>query len=137
VVVGWVFFRAPTPEVAMRMIAGMAGLNGVALPQALEMRLGGLATSLEAMGVTFSTVGGAAFVSSWTWIVVLFIVACFFPNSQEIMGRFKPVIDAAPDQLARRLAWKPNAGWAFGAAVVAVGGVLALTRVSEFLYFQF
>jgi len=137
VVVGWVFFRAPTLEVAMRMIAGMAGLNGVALPQALEMRLGGLATSLEAMGVTFSMVGGAAFVLSWTWIVVLFILACFFPNSQELMGRFKPVIDAAPAGQARRLLWKPDAGWAFGAAIVAVGGVLALTRVSEFLYFQF
>jgi alginate O-acetyltransferase complex protein AlgI len=137
VVVGWVFFRAPTLEVAMRMIAGMAGLNGVALPQALEMRLGGLATSLESLGVTFSMGGGATFISSWIWIVALFGVACFLPNSQEIMGRFKPVIDATPDQLARRLLWKPNAGWAFGAAIVAVGGVLALTRVSEFLYFQF
>ncbi|MCA3254635.1 MAG: MBOAT family protein [Alphaproteobacteria bacterium] len=137
VVVAWVPFRAPTLEGAGRILAGMAGLNGVALPNAIGARLGGLRELLEGLGVGFALGGGSAFVMAWLWIVALGAIAVLLPNTQQIMRGWRPALDLDEIAPARRLLWAPTRGWALATAAVAVGGTLALTQVSEFLYFQF
>ena len=131
VVIAWVPFRAADLDTTGRMLAGMAGLNGVALPAAIGSRL----PQLAELGVAFDLGGGTRFVAAWAWIVALFLVARFAPNTQEIMGRFEPALDH--DGSSARRGWRPTRGWALASASIAVLGVLSLAQVSEFLYFQF
>jgi D-alanyl-lipoteichoic acid acyltransferase DltB (MBOAT superfamily) len=137
VVIAWVPFRAPTMEGAGRMLAGMAGLNGVSLPNAIGARIGGARGVLEGWGIDFALGGGSAFVYAWLWIAGLFAVAVLAPNSQQIVGRFRAALDFDPRDAARRFAWRPSPRWAVAMGMIAATGTLALSQVSEFLYFQF
>lgn len=147
IVVGWVFFRATTFDAALAILSGMAGLNGVAIPSAIAARLGDLWPMLEGMGVTSYIGGGSSFVYTWVWIALLLPIALWMPNTQQIMVRAEPALNPhvaeqrdelrAFPWLERRLRWAPTRTWAVTIALVGTTGVLALTRVSEFLYFQF
>ena len=81
VVVAWVPFRAATLAQAGDVLAGMAGLNGVAMPLPLDEGSVGLA---------------------WAWILALLAVAWLAPNTQEIMARHLPQMRGARER--RRLA---------------------------------
>lgn len=131
VVIAWVPFRAANLETAGRMLAGMAGINGLALPAAIGTR----APWLAELGFVFDLGGGSALVATWGWIAGLFIVARFLPNSQELMAAFRPALDH--DGRTGAFAWRPTAAWGVAMAGVALMGVLSLAQVSEFLYFQF
>jgi D-alanyl-lipoteichoic acid acyltransferase DltB (MBOAT superfamily) len=137
VVVGWVFFRANSLDGALRMLAGMAGLNGVSLPAGIGLRLGQAGVWAAQAGVAFVNGGGAEFVRAWGWILALLPIVFLAPNSQQIMRRFAPSLDAHVDPADPGLAWRPGLMWAGAMAVVLALGLLSLTRPSEFLYFQF
>ena len=51
-------------------------------------------------------------------------------------GRTEDELQPAP-RLADKLAWRNTTGWAIGIGLLAAIAVLAMTRISEFLYFQF
>lgn len=147
VVIGWVFFRATDIDSALRMLSGMVGLNGVSLPNALFSRLEPLHGVLQSLGVTSSLGHGHEFVMGYLWIGSLLLVALLMPNTQQIMRRFRPAFAAyrshdGVSASARtvpyaRVFWRPTVFWAIFSAVAAAFGLLALTSVSEFLYFQF
>ena len=141
VVVGWVFFRAENFKDAVTILNGMAGLNGVSLPAAIGMRLGRLGSVLQDWGVSFSLGGGSQFVLQYSWILVLLPIVWLSPNTQEILAQFKPGLDyrrhVTPGEPLSTLIWKPTAGWAAIIALVTAAGLLSLTRVSAFLYYQF
>jgi D-alanyl-lipoteichoic acid acyltransferase DltB (MBOAT superfamily) len=137
VVVGWVFFRAQDFPTALSILAGMAGAHGVTLPDAFAYRLPAVAAILKQVGVAFAPGGGTTFVSTYAWIGVLLPVVFLWPNTQEIMSRFRPALGAALTAIPRWQQWSPRAGWATIAGIVAAAGLLSLTRHSEFLYFQF
>lgn len=147
VVVGWVFFRATDFDGAIAMLAGMAGLNGIALPNGVALRLGGLWDLLSEFGVTTYLGGGSVFIFTWLWLAFLLPVALLLPNTQQIMVRFEPALHPHQCEDAQelsplrrwveRIRWQPNAGWAVVIGVVAALGVLDMTSISEFLYFQF
>jgi D-alanyl-lipoteichoic acid acyltransferase DltB (MBOAT superfamily) len=144
VVVGWVVFRSPDLDTAGRVLAGMAGLNGVSLPSAFGHYLGAARPVLEAAGVQFTLGGGSRFLATYAWIAVLLPLALLAPNSQQILARHRPALDPEAGPLAepprddrRRLAWEPSRGWATAVAAATAVAVLSLTRPTEFLYFQF
>ena len=139
VVVAWVFFRAPTFAGAAAMLEGMAGLNGVELPSAVRHAAPALAAGLEPLGVRFTGGGGAAFLATWAWVAALLAIALLAPNSQQILRRARPVIgsDDVAAPRAPALAWSRSPAWACATGLVLAIGILALTEVSEFLYFQF
>ena len=147
VVIGWVFFRSANLEAALGMLRGMAGLNGIALPNAIAVRLGELWALLSDWGAQSYLGGGETFTLTWIWIVALLAVAFLAPNTQQIMAHADPALTpyrGDPSQELRLLPrlsghrlWRPTRGWALAAGVVGALGVLSLTRVSEFLYFQF
>lgn len=137
VLFAWTFFRAPTLPVAMTMAAGMAGLHGTSLPAAFAHALGPVAPMLTAHGVAFTLGGGAQFVSTWAWIVVLLPVVFLAPNTQEILARFEPALGFRGIRRSSRLLWRPTRGWAIASGLLAAVGLLALTHHSEFIYFQF
>jgi alginate O-acetyltransferase complex protein AlgI len=153
VVVGWVFFRADSVEAALRMLRGMAGLNGITLTDGLEN--GVVGRMLAPLGVQFH---GAFTLTELSlgqvlpmMIAGLMIVFCL-PNSGELLQRSGVVLDpvapepeggaAAPASVAPRtrwLAWRPTVlqGVLFGVVVAVALKIMASAGKSEFLYFQF
>jgi len=147
VVVGWVFFRAEDFSAALAILEGMSGSNGVSLPNAIMVRLGPITEILQSAGITPYLGGGSQFVSTYLWILLLFPLSIVMPNTQEIMRNFDPALDVnktnsihsiSPfEKLAQKITWQPNLAWACIAGLIAALGILALTNISEFLYFQF
>jgi D-alanyl-lipoteichoic acid acyltransferase DltB (MBOAT superfamily) len=151
VVIGMVFFRATSVTAAGRILHGMAGLDGITLPQSILNRLGGAGTWIGHLGISGDSSSGAAFVAASLWVCLLFLVATLMPNSLELMQRHQPALyfEAMLPQAGRRAsAWIPKLParamsvewkslWAIGLAALFVSGVLGLNRVSEFLYWQF
>ena len=147
VVVGWVFFRATDFHSAVAILEGMLGLNGVALPNAILARLGGVGVWLQGLGVEAYLGGGSDFLYTYLWISPLLVVVLLMPNTQQIMSRFEPALrmyryddkyEIRPgEHLTSRLVWKPSVGWSLIIGLMAGLGVLALSSISEFLYFQF
>lgn len=147
IVVGWVFFRAGSFDAALSVLQGMAGLNGIALPNAIAARLDAVWPVLARLGFGTYLGGGSQFVFTWLWIAALLPIALILPNTQQIMrqaqpglhlhsGRTDDELQPAP-RLADKLAWRNTTGWAIGIGLLAAISVLAMTRISEFLYFQF
>jgi D-alanyl-lipoteichoic acid acyltransferase DltB (MBOAT superfamily) len=147
VVIGWVFFRAASFDAALEMLLGMAGWNGIALPNAIAARFGSSWQILAGLGFTTYLGGGNQFIFTWLWLALLLTLVMAMPNTQQIMKRFEPVMQLphADDQseirlmtrLHSKLGWKPNGSWAVAIGVIAMLGVFAMSRISEFLYFQF
>lgn len=140
VVFAWVYFRAPDLDTANRVILGMLGAHGAAIPDAVASRLGPLWPALNRLGVGTFLGGGGTFIETWTWAVIGAGVAFLFPNTQEIMRRFEPTLAAERSHHfthASRFAWQPRRRDAILVGFVFGLGILALSRPTEFLYFQF
>ena len=115
VVTAWVPFRASSLAQAGHVLAGMVGLNGLALPKPLE---------------------AGTLVLAWCWIAGLLAVAWLAPNTQEIMARHLPQMRRAVGAQGV-LRWRLEPWYAAVAALAAVVALGQLGQVSEFLYFQF
>ncbi|MGB3533504.1 MAG: MBOAT family protein [Microcoleaceae cyanobacterium] len=142
VVVSWVFFRADSFDSAQSILASMIGMNGISLPQFWEPYLG----FMRAWGVDFSgfTVNvGLAQKYAVIGITMLLAVVWFTPNTQQWMGQYSPTLtepqDSSPSGhlLWKRLEWKPSPTWSAILGGLTAVCLLGMTRVSEFLYFQF
>lgn len=139
VVFAWVYFRATDLASANRIIGGMLGQWGVALPDAITTRLTALRPVLDLLSIKTYLGGGAVFIETWSWVIVAALIAFLAPNTQEIMGRFEP---ALPDEGQRpavlpQRAWQPTRRTALAMGLLFGAGFLALSRPTEFLYFQF
>jgi D-alanyl-lipoteichoic acid acyltransferase DltB (MBOAT superfamily) len=125
VIIAWVFFRSADFATAMRILSAMAGAQGFDLTSAF--RLGSALVSLAAL-----------------WVVVW-----WFPNTQEVLARFKPALEyPAPDSAQRGLlttppgvlrltSWSASVPWALALAGVTLFVFTQMARVSEFIYWQF
>jgi alginate O-acetyltransferase complex protein AlgI len=117
-VVTHVIFRASSFGEALNVFRGMVGLNGVMLPDAFK----GLAP-LKAAGVKFGPwlthIG-----EKQTYIFYIMLgaaaIAFFAKNSSEMAERMKP-----------------TAKWALFAALLLGAGIIHITQISEFIYFNF
>jgi hypothetical protein len=128
------------------MLRGMAGLNGIALPNAILARLDPpVLDLLRRFGIGSAIGGGSQFVWTYVWITALLGAALLAPNTHQLMTRFEPAHDRFADDPAQAieplgaawLAWRPGAASAVPVAIASILGFLALSSVSEFLYFQF
>jgi len=140
VVFAWVYFRAPDLATANQIVMGMLGGHGAAVPDALASRLGSAWAPLQALGVGTFLGGGGTFVETWLWVLAAALLAFLAPNSQEIMRRFEPALpeEGRPSPPgASRLVWLPCRRHAVLVGLVLAIGLLALSRPTEFLYFQF
>ncbi len=145
VVAAWVFFRMPTFQGAVDMLSGMAGLNGISIPEALAAHLGSLAPVAQQMGIKVDLGGGADFLATYAWIAALFAIAVWAPNSQELVAAYAPALGfgrAASHEVGqsgwtRRLRFQLSRRWAFATALCTACGILSLNHVTQFLYFQF
>ncbi len=142
VVIGWVYFRAPTLEQGNNILFAMSGANGAELPAGIAARLGNSMQWFESIGISVGFGSGSVFVANFLWIILASIAALFLPNVAQIFNRFDSVIyehngsfknyrDGAP------IIWQYSAAWASATALLCLMGILTLTQISEFLYFQF
>jgi alginate O-acetyltransferase complex protein AlgI len=121
VVVAWVFFRAESIDSALRILEAMAGMNGIApAPGAVRM--------------TYHA-------AEMAWLAALLAVVWFLPNTDQIMERFTPALPASEQTAIARplrfLQWQPTWAWAAAFCALATASVLAISRESVFLYYQF
>jgi len=138
VVVAWVFFRAESLDAAVNVLRGMSGYNGLTLP--MKMMQGGLGATMADWGVASgdlvalkNTPGGVS--QLFFWLILLSGIVWFMPNTQQIMGNFKPAIEKIA--VKSRVQWKPNTLWMIITAIILLYAFTEIGKVSEFLYFQF
>lgn len=147
VTVALTWFHAASVAAGANIVAGMTGLHGLVLPEALATGLPGLAAAPGHLGLSFSSAGMGDLAVLYGWIAVLMTVALVPPNALEILRPWQPAVTMPAVTPSGRLdLWSGLSGrlnlslsplWAFATAVIMVIGVLGLNRVSEFLYWQF
>lgn len=140
VLLAWTFFRAETAESALRMVSGMLGLQGIALPIHWQPRFGTLVSELG-LPIHFAALPAYSGGYQILWVVAGFLAMWLLPNSQELLRRFDPAFEPvpAPSRLAARVEWQPSV--ASGVAIAAVTLILTFVvlqgKAGEFIYFQF
>lgn len=141
VVLAWVLFRAEGINAALNVYKGMIGLNGFVLPQAWMTYLGPLEGWLSDQGVLFGVTPVFTHALQGSFLIIsLFVIAWYFPNTQQIMDRFEPAIETYRNEdrtYAFRIKWMPNLKWAVGSGLLITASIIMIDKVSEFLYFQF
>ncbi|MCG6135764.1 MAG: MBOAT family protein [Nostoc sp. LLA-1] len=123
VVFAWVFFRAENMNAAFVIVRSMLGFNGLSLnAEILEIELKRAILAVS----------------------ILLAIAWFTPNVQEWMGKYEPVLNfekvkkmSSNGPIWSRWQWQPNQTYAVITSFLTVIALLHLTKVSEFLYFQF
>ncbi len=134
VIVGWVFFRAETIDGALLMLTSMMNF-----PHAVGSMVGPLAYPLSNLGFRFE--GGYLATEHITGVVSFSLAFAFvlvMPNTQQWMARYRPVHDNMVFKpIKGDYFWRPTVSWSIAVGVMAMTSLLSMTKVSEFLYFQF
>ncbi|WP_417909397.1 MBOAT family O-acyltransferase [Candidatus Electronema sp. PJ] len=137
----WVIFRATNLEEGLRVLKGMAGLNGVTF----SARMAGL---LHHIGLLdwLGTTGTLLLPGQMRWYLLLFgLVLFFLPNSCQIgglQGTFST--EEKGNQQGNRLRqtlfhFQPNCYWALVSGIMFSMALYRLVQIapSAFLYFNF
>ncbi|MGE5280398.1 MAG: MBOAT family O-acyltransferase, partial [Deltaproteobacteria bacterium] len=118
VVLAWVLFRAEGFAAAMRYYREMFVWSPAAGPYPLK-------------------------VDHFMAILVSLLFVRLLPNTQEFMQRYQPAVDfdltraPAPLRPLRGLRWKPSWVWGLVFGALFSISIFNMTKVTEFLYFQF
>jgi len=140
---GWVLFRAENIDSAVIILKGMYGVNGIAVPNGIIARLGGLSEILQALGMKTYIGGGMDFIFTYLWGISLLGIVLLMPNTQQIMQNFSRQENMEGNAIFDKgllpsiLIFRFNIVWAIVLSAALIIAIFGLTRVSEFLYFQF
>jgi len=129
VVVAWVVFRSEDIGTAVRMLLAMIGNNGLELPASLADHWPGLPVARGPVDTAAALLVSAA----------LLAIAWFAPNTQELTGYVGPEGAYAAKEAYRPspVRWQPSAGWAVAIGCLFGIALMLMSKVSEFIYFQF
>jgi alginate O-acetyltransferase complex protein AlgI len=122
----WVFFRAEGFGSAVKMAAGLAGMNGVVLAQDHAPLLGPLARVLTALGVTFN--GLPVVHLSWFPLFAAMIAFSLLAPTTQALMNWGP---------SSSLRWKLAPAWSVAAGIMLAAGIAGIGHTSTFIYFQF
>ena len=143
VLVGSVFFRAPSVPDALSMLAGMVGLHGIGpdFPVAdwLVPHASALGAWLQAHGIIDlvrwqETVRALVAIGG---LVGLYVIVWVLPNTQQIFVDTAPSLDAIEPGPVAWLRWRGTLPWAVAFGCATMIGLLSVGGTGEFLYFQF
>jgi D-alanyl-lipoteichoic acid acyltransferase DltB (MBOAT superfamily) len=138
VVVAWVFFRAENFASALSILAGMAGQNGLSLSESAWLTLHESHPDWLA-GVAMNGLAPLSKVNGDRALILILLglmIVWLLPNVQQMMRGFRPVLDG--EALAEtRLRWRFHPVYAWLTALAFVLSLSFLSRVRDFLYFQF
>lgn len=137
-----VLFRSTTITSAVDMMKGLAGLNGIALPQALFDRSGPLGgVVLHRLGIVATSWDVRDFAMLAIWISGLMFVALACPNTLQILSRYEPALGVKPQPpgqgIGQILEWRASLPWAIVVSGIAAVAIASINGPSEFLYWQF
>lgn len=133
----WCFFRAADLDTAMVMVKGLAGLNGLVLPESYA-GLSFLPASFNDHALLIANANEVA----GNIVIGLFIVWAL-PNAYQVFGHYAPalyadIMHSFPRILQRALTFRFNIVWAMVFAAIGLAGLFSMGMVNrEFLYFQF
>lgn len=119
--IAWVFFRAPNIGGAVKILKGMAGLNGILVSPNLATST--FWQSLTAVGIRFGEWRANlpnAETTDYFLCILLIPLVLATKNSNELLKRFSPN-------------WKT----ALATSLMMIAGLLLLNQTSSFLYFKF
>jgi alginate O-acetyltransferase complex protein AlgI len=119
VVCAWVFFRAETFGGARAVLASMFGADGFHVATTLNVKREALA-----------------------WLFPLAAICYALPNTQQIFAAYRPVLGpvepaSLPIMRLSAIAFRPTLAWACFAVTIGLVSLWQLSKVSEFIYFQF
>jgi len=146
VTISFVFFRAENTDSAINILSSMLGINSISLPHFLFNYFGDFAYHLTNYGILFDGMlhNGVFGQSQWggfIWIILLFLICTFMPNTQQIMRRENPEFEMWTGKVSKPnykwMVWKPNLYWLIFTTTLFIFALLNMSRRSEFLYFQF
>jgi D-alanyl-lipoteichoic acid acyltransferase DltB (MBOAT superfamily) len=138
VTIAWVLFRAESFTAALVMYKGMLGLSGLTLPADLFASMPATGAALQAAGLSVANLPYLQGLPEIMWLAAGCAICLFAPNAYEFMAGREPALIPANIQLhPSRIQWRDSYAWAVFFAVLFTWSILALNRVSEFLYFQF
>lgn len=113
VVLAWVPFRAVDFSTALNIWEGM-----FSLPFELVMKFDQR-------------------IALFSWIGVTLVMAWTLPNSMQIFSKHLNFIDTVPQESWFVFYWRQNRAWACYIGILFLLSFVSLSKVSEFLYFQF
>jgi alginate O-acetyltransferase complex protein AlgI len=144
VVVGWVFFRAPDVSTATAILRAMTpGIGPIpvnpSIYDGLHWRLKAALAPLRVYPEQdlSGAFNGQEGVVMWLSIAFAFVIACFLPNTQQLMCHYDPALGAIECPANSSLVWHPTWTWLLLAVVLFVLGMPLTDQISEFLYYQF
>ena len=142
VIVGWVYFRAPTVEQGNAIVLAMLGANGAEVPSGMAAQLGNFTNILSDLGVSVGAGSGSVFVGNFLWVFFAGLAALLMPNVAQIFHKQEPVLFEHAGSFKKYLSdswlsWRLSYKWAVTTALLFMLGIMTLTQISEFLYFQF
>ena len=142
VLFAWVPFRAESLAATFNLWKGMLGINGLYLPDWMAQYVNNFEPWLSQHNITF--VGmfhqiGAMKLIDVLWFVMLSFIIFYLPNTQQLMHRYRPVFERKKYYQLQNIKgyWRPSLKWSLMVSFLFIYATLSLTRISEFLYFQF
>ena len=140
VMVAWVFFRAESTDGAVRVLQGMAGLNGISIPEMHRATLNGLfglGDMLAAGGVAFAPTQHFLGFGPMLHLFGLLLICWYLPNTQDLLRDFRPALDFSSAAGRFWPRWRFSPVHAVLLAGTGLYTMSLMTNISEFLYFQF
>jgi hypothetical protein len=71
----------------------------------------------------------------------MFFISIVFPNTQQIMYRYRPALETYKGGMKRLqkrwLEWRPTMFWLIFISLLFIVSISRISRESEFLYFNF
>lgn len=141
-----IFFRSADVSTALRMVGGMIGSNGFALPDFLG-RIAIVRELGHALDIPIAALNLFS-IHEFYWLPILFFIVWFLPNTEQWMRHYQTALNAKLRAIwyekrflrdSVMAVWHPTMACA---CVVSVIGMFALLKAfsnapTEFLYFKF
>ena len=129
VLLALVFFRASSVTNALDLLNSAVGMNGFGwLPDNISAYLG-----------LKNLPGNHAFVTidNVYRIGLSLLLIWFCPNSQQILGRYAPILEKINPGPLVWIRWKPTILWAGILCILLYGCLFSLNQSTTFIYFEF
>jgi D-alanyl-lipoteichoic acid acyltransferase DltB (MBOAT superfamily) len=136
----WTFFRATNLTVAGKMLANMLAVNGFSLPDQLFKHGGIRDRFLAPLGFHFintEAIDIKHYENAIGTIFALLIICWVFPNTQQLLSRYDPVLEPVTRQPWFHLKLGVGAGLVFGFLAYLILRNSFVTEPSPFIYFNF
>tara|TARA_A100001015_G_C15043282_1_gene741414 strand:- start:1313 stop:2923 length:1611 start_codon:yes stop_codon:yes gene_type:complete len=144
VLISFVFFRAESFDGAKNILIAMTSLDGMYLPETYLIHVTqviDLTNFFALIGVEFSGSDNLLQRRMVLNTIIGFLVVFLVPNTMQIIGRYWDGYEkysVSPlESFWKKGQWQPNIKWAFVMSIIFVLYLSSLSKISEFLYFQF